>query len=643
MSVRGTKSGSSLSDADQLREALERAETLLEDRPSDALVIARDASALAERLGDEHGMAAGLYLTGMVHYLLDDCDSALDYLERARSTFETLGSPRDLARAIEAIGVVKGQRNEHDEALDRLGEALSLAEASRDIEGLSRVLGRIGGTLGNMGKYEAAVDHYRRALSIAEEHGFRSLIAVNSNGLGIVYKTRGEYLAALPCYQRAIELATELGNEAKLVRYLGNLANVYTGIGEYARAAQHYEAAITLAAARGDRMLVANNTGGIAVLNCHLGNYETALDRFRFACSIFEELGDLRGMAETYGNMACLYSDMGQPDEALPLFENALVISERIGYRKYAALTIGNAATIHAERGEYVRALDGFNDALRLSTELGDLVGVLNFTASAAHVYARPEFGGYDPARAEQMLKGCCELAAEDGDRHFLAKLHLWLADLFEHERKFEAACEHLSRHYELKVTIESHAAHRQAQQLENRRQIAELERQHALETAAAREAALRAELLASRIEIKQRELASATMSVARQAETLRHFRESMLDIVKNSTDARTAVARVRERIRELPREGLAWPEFEKEFRRNYPEFGTRLIEKYPALTKTEVRVCSLLKLRLTTPVIARLLSLSERSVEWHRANVRKKVGIESKADLRLALDAVQG
>jgi len=47
-----------------------------------------------------------------------------------------------------------------------------------------------------------------------------------------------------------------------------------------------------------------------------------------------------------------------------------------------------------------------------------------------------------------------------------------------------------------------------------------------------------------------------------------------------------------------------------------------------------EVKVCALLKLKLMPLDIAQLLCLSERSVEWHRLNVRKKLGVARGQDV---------
>jgi two-component system, NarL family, response regulator NreC len=52
------------------------------------------------------------------------------------------------------------------------------------------------------------------------------------------------------------------------------------------------------------------------------------------------------------------------------------------------------------------------------------------------------------------------------------------------------------------------------------------------------------------------------------------------------------------------------------------------------ALTERERVVLSLLAIGHTNPEIATLLSLSPRTVESHRANIPRKLGVRSRADL---------
>jgi len=69
----------------------------------------------------------------------------------------------------------------------------------------------------------------------------------------------------------------------------------------------------------------------------------------------------------------------------------------------------------------------------------------------------------------------------------------------------------------------------------------------------------------------------------------------------------------------------------EKDLRDIISSFGQKLSSKYFNLTSTELRVANLIKYGHTTKEISELLYLSPRTVEFHRNNIRKKIGINKK------------
>jgi DNA-binding CsgD family transcriptional regulator len=180
--------------------------------------------------------------------------------------------------------------------------------------------------------------------------------------------------------------------------------------------------------------------------------------------------------------------------------------------------------------------------------------------------------------------------------------------------------------------------AHRKVQWLAYEKHLAEVEEIRALERACEEAVqhvlVMRAELLAARLDRRRAELAWKVLHLARGAELLDTFRGELRAIVRDLIDPLRIIREIRAKLRPLPCEAIDWAKFEAEFKRTYPEFHSNLVERYPDLTKMEMKVCTLLRVKLTSVDIATLVCLSERSVEGHRANARKKLGLAHGEDI---------
>ena len=76
------------------------------------------------------------------------------------------------------------------------------------------------------------------------------------------------------------------------------------------------------------------------------------------------------------------------------------------------------------------------------------------------------------------------------------------------------------------------------------------------------------------------------------------------------------------------------WENFIQSFDQVHSDFFKRLNEEFNALSPNDYKMCTYLRMNLTTKEIAALMNISIRSVETNRYRLRKKLGLHQDENL---------
>lgn len=94
--------------------------------------------------------------------------------------------------------------------------------------------------------------------------------------------------------------------------------------------------------------------------------------------------------------------------------------------------------------------------------------------------------------------------------------------------------------------------------------------------------------------------------------------------------------AKIDEIIHEIDQQNkhLNWDKLNNEFNLTYPEFVANLLSQHPNLSPAEIKLCSLLKLNLSTKEISEISLSTPDSIKVARNRLRKKLSIGLKQNL---------
>ena len=146
----------------------------------------------------------------------------------------------------------------------------------------------------------------------------------------------------------------------------------------------------------------------------------------------------------------------------------------------------------------------------------------------------------------------------------------------------------------------------------------------------------LRNEKLQTEMAFKNQELATATYNVIQKNKFLNSLREELSALVQGTKNEFiiSELKRINRKIdRDIQME-KSWEAFDRYFDEVHQEFHSRLRKLHPELTPGELRLCSYLRMNVSTKEIAPLMNISFRGVEISRYRLRKKLKLDRSVNI---------
>lgn len=147
----------------------------------------------------------------------------------------------------------------------------------------------------------------------------------------------------------------------------------------------------------------------------------------------------------------------------------------------------------------------------------------------------------------------------------------------------------------------------------------------------------LRNEKLEAEINIKNSELTSYTYHLVSKNDLIQKIREQLAILDQKFHDhgeLRKELKNISRLIESNEEIDDDWDNFIKSFDQVHADFYKRLNEKFSDLSPTDYKMCTYLRMNLTSKEIASLMNISVRSVETNRYRLRKKLDLEHDENL---------
>lgn len=526
----------------------------------------------------------------------------IDLLNRLSSELHRIDAARalDCARRAVALAVRNGDRRAAAESYRNLGlsyyflssfgvariylhRALRLFTAVNDPKGQAHTLGNLGTVGINSGDYSSSLHYLLESLDLSDRIDDVPVKAMAVGNLGALYSEIGDYARALDCCRKGLALKGEQGlPRADMAADISNIATVHFVMSEWDYALERFRECLELHRGRGDLYGQIIARCNIGTVHSATGDLEAGVSQWLEALTMAREIDSRHHIVSILQNLGQAYSMQGSHELAIERLEEGVAIARESRMQHSIADLLLTLATARRRLGHPREAIDPATETLQIAQDIGARESEMEAFGELANVYE----------------------AIGDIDRAF-ASLRRFIAvrDEIHSAEKQNAVTE-----VRIRMEVEGAERAREILRLENLR--LEEEARH-----------------------KSAELTSVAMQVVRKNELLQNLQERLREL-EHGGGRKGEIRKLVDEIEEDRSGASDWELFEQRFRSIHPEFMEGLARKQPTLSPTELKVCALLKISLSTKEIANILCCSPRTVEDHRYRIRTKLGITTSANL---------
>ncbi len=591
--------------------------------------IGQEAQALLLDLEEWQLQAELMIMTASAYRYSERNEKALEQLQQALQICQRHDLTKPSATIYAEMAIIYQREGNIEQAQQALRRARALGDLFNMEEEQHSLFLLIAHVHAELAEFEEARQLFERIMPQFRKHANKYHLLAALHNYGII-------LLALNRHQQALQLAEErisIAQEAGLTHIEANswkqIGELYMQYGEYDRASGALTRALATFRKLDKQHLVLSVMANLGRSYCESGDRERGMAYLR---ETSERLFQLPRNIEHFNAVGILVEYT--PENCRPEDLVAYLLEEK--KRTYNAgsstpvrirLLLGQ---LYENLGSLQAAQQELSEALALGRTFDNLCLQAEALASIGALESR--IGDYEAAR--QHLRSALFLAGDCHSWTIRRQVHKALLDHFENLQDFRSALDQFKELQRLEHEVLFEQTNRRVDRLLVESDLDRLEDQHAVLTNTI--TSLESELALLRrsqqdYELQEQLGEKTTVGLKR---CLRDAMEGPEKEIQEKLSAALTLLEDKKGGEQSALSGGVQESLDK-------EFIAFLKQQYPKLTKQELKVCSLVRMKMSTKDLARLMSVSPRAVETYRYRIRQKLELEPGSDLVAAIERI--
>ncbi|MCM3900105.1 MAG: CHAT domain-containing protein [Pyrinomonadaceae bacterium] len=346
-------------------------ESLLQDELAARLEEAVSEDQRRELLEKENALVTDVLVRSLTqrgdrYRIRGESDASLRCLQLAQAVAEKIGDELGIARVWVILGMLRVVQNDYEEALPFGQRALAIYEAAGNRLGVAVALSVLSHTYHMLGDFRHAFESASKSLRLAEELNNQRRIADALSELAHVYDFQNNYQQALAYFERELLIYKELGDTLQIAILQFGITDYREKLGHYDLALENHRDLLKQTEGFGDQAGAAIIRLSIAKIHAARGRYGEARDYYRQSLQAFEAANSKQAVVATLVPMSDSYLAEGKYSEALPLAERAVTLSRQNGWQLDLWLALTSLGYCQLGLNRPIEARQAFAEAVSI-------------------------------------------------------------------------------------------------------------------------------------------------------------------------------------------------------------------------------------------------------------------------------------
>jgi signal transduction histidine kinase/CheY-like chemotaxis protein len=337
------------------------------NNPRQSLVYPLEVIGLAVANNNNVEISKAYQKMGMSYVFLNELDSALHFLSKAREIAELHHDLTNIGTSLRTLGTVYWYKNDINKAIEFYSESVQIFEKLGDEQQKATSISNLGTAYYVLGDFSKSIDFYSKALETIDSAKYASETASYLNDVGTIFKEWGNRTKALEYFLRALKINNMINNKRYKATNLDNIASIYAEEGDYTIALQYIHQALAIEKEIDNVYGMATSFQTISSFHQKNSQIDSSLHYLRNALKCYDFVGDKLGLANTYSNYGEAYLLKKEYDKSLSYFVLAKDIAQSIDNEKGIAYALGGIGKAHFYLGNLNSAIVTFEKSVMLA------------------------------------------------------------------------------------------------------------------------------------------------------------------------------------------------------------------------------------------------------------------------------------